>query len=177
MPPLQVLMSFIGIIVVLIAAYYATYYIGMKASGRSRGGGKGKNKTGHIKILERFAISKDKSFCIVEIAGKVYIVGVTNQAMTLLDTLEAAQLANFADESGDAATRNKPEGGPYSGKYVNKLAAFIAQKTGRTIDTADNKKTDSGTFAESMQSAREKKTSEQPRRVDAGRQDGSEGKE
>ena len=169
MPPQQVVTSFIGIIVVLIAAYYATYYIGQKASGKSRGGGKGKSRGRHIKLVERFAVSKDKSFCIVEIAGKVYIIGMSNQSMTLLDTLEASELAKFAEESGDPAALGKSPGGLYSGRYVGKLAAFIAQKTGKDKGAAESKNVNSGTFADNMQSARKKDTS--------GQSDGSEGEE
>ena len=84
MPAGQVLLFIIGTIAIIAGAYYATAYIsklGTKMTGRKSGR--------HIILRERFALSKDKSFCIVEIHGKVYVVGITNQSMTLLDTLDA----------------------------------------------------------------------------------------
>ena len=174
MPPLQLLMSFIGIIIVLFGAYYATYYIGMKASGRnSKINRSGSRK---IRLLDRFAISKDKSFCIVEIAGKVYIIGVSNQSMTLIDTLDAQEFAHNAAESGDIAARNTVSGsGLYSNKLVNKLATFMSARMGNERSTQDDAGKRSETFADSMKSAREKNTPGQPDRKDAGRPDGSEG--
>ena len=96
MPGGQVALFVIGTVLIIFAAYYATSYIGklgMRMTGKKSGR--------QIVLRERFALSKDKSFCIVEICGKTYIVGITNQSMTVLDTLDgAAVTADDAAQSG-----------------------------------------------------------------------------
>ena len=176
--PLRLALSIVGIFVILIAAYYTTYYISVKASGQSRGKGKGRvrgrGRGRHISLLERFAISKDKSFCIVEIAGKVYIIGVTNQSMTLLDTVSAEDFAQPEAEGNRASAQNVNPGGIYNNKLVKRLSAFIAYKTGRTPESSD---AENGSFESNLKSAHDKDTSGQSDRKDAGRPRGSEGEE
>ena len=175
MPPLQVLMSFIGIIVVLFGAYYATYYVGLKASGQSRNKTRSRNR--NINLLERFSISKDKSFCIVEIAGNIYVVGVTNQSMTVIDTIDAEKYAQMTSrDDGSAAWAGAP-GGPFSGKFIKSVASFMGQRMnnsrkpqGSKPDKSDGRET----FADSMRAAREKDISEQQSQENTERADGSE---
>ena len=171
---LRLALSIVGIIVVIAGAYYATYFVGMKASGQSRSKNRGWNR--NIRMLERFAISKDKSFCIVEIAGKVYIVGVTNQSMSLLDTLDAEAFEEYRAESGSREAWNPVPGGPYSGKLVNRLASFMAQRMGNRRDMSGNTGTKSTGFADSMKTARERNISGRPSREKAERTEDSEGK-
>ena len=170
--PVRVALSLVGIVIIIIGAYYATYYIGKKASGQSRIRNIGRNR--HINLLERFAISKDKSFCIVEIAGKIYLVGVTSQSMTLLDTLSAEEFAELAAEGDDMALLNTMPGGLYGSKPVAKLASFIARRMGRTTGKERSMDAERETFADSMRAAHEKNTSGQPDRVKAERPDSSE---
>ena len=171
---LRLALSIVGIIVVIAGAYYATYFVGMKASGQSRSRNKGWNR--NIRMLERFAISKDKSFCIVEIAGKVYVVGVTNQSMTLLDTLDAEAFEGYRAESGNREPWHPAPGGPYSGKLVNRLASFMAQRMGKTRDMPGTEGTKSTGFADSMKTARERSISSRPGREKAEQPEDSEGK-
>ena len=175
MPPIQVLMSLIGIVIILIAAYYATYYIGKVASGRtnSRVG----NSNRRINLLERFAISKDKSFCIVEIAGKIYFIGITNQSMTLLDTLDADEFAETTGEYGQSPAWNAGPAKPFGGKLVNRLAAFMSAKMEKTGNAKMGDSAKGRIFSDDMRSAREKSISGQPARKDAERTDRSEGEE
>ena len=175
MPPMQVILSLIGIIIVIIAAYYATYYIGLKASGQNRGKNRGRNK--NIIVRERFAISKDKSFCIVEIAGKIYVVGVTNQSMALLDTYDAAEFAKNEAENTDAAVWGAPPGGPFSGKYVNKLSSFMARRMGKSLGTGVSADMRNGSFADNMKSAQDRSVSGQPDKKKADQPDDSNGSE
>jgi len=129
MPPEQVILFIIGTIVILFGAYFVTYYVGMKASGRqTRTGLKNRN----ITLLDRYAISRDKQFCVVEIAGKVYIVGVTNHTMTLLDTLDAEAFAELTENNTDVTPWNMTPVGQYGNKITRKIVAFIAEKTGKT---------------------------------------------
>jgi len=128
MPPEQVILFVIGTIVILFGAYYVTYYVGMKATGRTRAGMK--NRT--INLLDRYAIARDKQFCIIEIADKVYVVGVTNHTMTLLDTIDAAAFAELTKGSEDTvAPWGMTPVGQYGNKLTKKVVEFIAIKTGK----------------------------------------------
>jgi flagellar biogenesis protein FliO len=82
MSPLRITLSLIGIVLVIAAAYISTAYL----SSHTQKTRSGKN----IWIRERFALSKDKSFYLIEVQGKVYLVAVANQAITLIDTYDAA---------------------------------------------------------------------------------------
>jgi len=171
---LRLLLSLIGIIIIIAGAYYATYYIGTKASGQSRGRIRGGNR--RINMLDRFAIAKDKSFCVIEIAGKVYIVGVTNQSMTLLDKLDAEEFAEYMAKTGSGykETWSATPGGPFSGKLVNRLASFMAQRMGRTVGNPGNM---GAGFAANMKTAQERNFSGQPDRDSSERPDDPEGEE
>ena len=113
MSSLQVWISLIGIVLVIIGAYYVTYFIGVRSQGQIRAGNR------NISLLDRFAVAKDKGFYVVEIAGNVYIVGVTNQSMTLLDKVDSAAFAESAAECGGAFVRARQgksaEGRPAAG--------------------------------------------------------------
>ena len=171
MPPGQVIVFFVGLIAIIAAAYYVTYYVGLKASGRSRGKLRNKN----INMIDRFAISRDKSFCLIEIAGKVYVVGITNQSMTLLDTLDAAAFSEAAAEHHDAPRWNTAPGGRYTGRMTRKLAEFIAKKTGgqHNVDDYKNYKNNEA-FSDSLKSAREKIQTGRPDSEQAKREAGPE---
>jgi len=148
MPPEQVILFIIGTIVILFGAYYVTYFIGMKATGQSRTGLRNRN----ISLLDRYAIARDKQFCIIEIADKVYIIGVTNHTMTLLDTIDAAAFAEFTEKNEDNVTPwNMTPVGQYGNKLTRKLVAFVAEKTGRTQQNAKN--TGDTDFSESLKEA------------------------
>jgi len=164
MPPLQIILSLVGIVVVIIACYYTTYYIGAKASGQGRKKPKNKN----ISLIDRFSVSKDKSFCLVEIAGKVYVVGVTNQSMTLLDTLEAEVFAEAETERRDARPWHVT-GGRFVSRLTKRFAAFLAHKMGRELEFSEA--AGGATFADSLKHAREKDISAQPATSQAGRTD------
>jgi flagellar biogenesis protein FliO len=156
METLRVAFSLAGVVIVIIGAYYATYYIGLKASGKSRGKFRNKN----INVIDRFSISRDKSFCLVEISGKVYVVGITNQSMTLLDTLDAAAFTEAAAERRDTASLPVVQDGSFKGKLTYRMAAFMAARMGRTLESSE----DAGgvSFEDSMRAARAKDTTGQP---------------
>lgn len=151
MQPLQVTIFIIGTVIVVFGAYYVTYYIGVKASGRSRTRIRNRN----INMLDRFAISKDKSFCAVEIAGKVYIVGITNQSMTLLDTLSSEEYAEAAADNADPATWPATPG-MQPGGLANRLLYFLAGKMKKPRGTGGGGAARGGTFADSMAAASRK---------------------
>ena len=74
-----ILFIFVSVLVI-VCAYYATYFLAAKT---------GKTKAGRsIKLRDRFAVTKDKSICLIEVKGKIYLIAMTNQNVTLLDTLD-----------------------------------------------------------------------------------------
>ena len=120
----------------------------MKATGQTRAGLRNRN----ITVLDRYAIARDKQFCIIEIAGKVYVVGVTNHTMTLLDTIDAAAFAEKTKDNNDSVT---PWGltpvGQYGNRLTKKVVEFIAVKTGKKQQY--QKKSGEIDFAESLKEA------------------------
>lgn len=152
MDPLQVTVFIIGTVIIVFGAYYVTYFIGSKASGRA----KGRTKNRNINILDRFAISKDKSFCIVEIAGKVYIVGITNQSMTVIDTLDAMEYTEAAAQREDPGAWRAADDRFGSGGFTSKFLYFLSANIRKRFKKGASANAGSGTFAESMEAAREK---------------------
>ena len=189
MPPGQVIVTFVGMIAIIVAAYYVTYYIGKKASGQSHSRLRNKN----INIVDRFSISKDKSFCLVEINGKVYLIGITNQSMTLIDTLDAAAFSEAAAEHNDKAQWYSAPGGRITGPLTRKLAGFISKRMGRPpLQSEDTQRAPyadvtpsstitpsqgGGSFSDSLDMARERGRSEQPDRIAGEDSESAEGKE
>jgi len=160
MNPGQVIAFIIGTIVILFGAYYVTYFIGTKASGQKIGTMRNRN----ISLHDRFAISRHASFCVVEIAGKIYIVGVTGNSMTLLDSLDAVDFHKLIEENsahtmspwGNTPWANTPVG-RYGNKLTKSLVAFIAAKTGRDIPPDQTTQIGAETgFSESFREASKK---------------------
>jgi len=156
MDPVRVALSLAGIVAIIIAAYYATWFISVKASGQGRFKYRNKN----INLIDRFAISKDKSFCLVEIAGKVYVIGVTNQSMTLLDTLDAAAFSETGEQRQEAPAWRGIPGGRFTSSLTKRLAAFMAHRMGQRPGAGGGYS--STTFEDSMNDARERSQSSQP---------------
>jgi len=127
MPPERVILSFIGIVLVLIACFYVTSFVAKKASGQTRPG----RRSGSINILDRYAFARDKQFCIIETAGKVYLIGITNHTMTLLDTFDAAAFAELTENNDEPIPWNMTPVGQYGNKLTKKVVEFIATKTGK----------------------------------------------
>jgi flagellar biogenesis protein FliO len=81
-------------VIVIIAAYYVTYFIGSRGM-KSR-------SSREIKLRDRFAVSKDKTFALVEVRGRVYLVALTNGGAALLDSYD---LAEFEASAAPASNR------------------------------------------------------------------------
>jgi len=164
----QVIVFIVGMLIVLVGAYYVTHFIGMKATGQTRSSLKNRN----IKIIDRYSIAKDKQFCIIEIAGTVYVMGVTNHGMTLLDTYDAKVFAELTEENKEEAISwNMTSVGKYGNKFTRKVVEFVAIKTGKKqqhdtkCGTVDDGNTD---FASSFENAKRKNSQS----TDSGERDG-----
>ena len=164
MPPERVILSFIGIIIVLVACFYVTSYVAKRASGQTRTG----RRTGSINMLDRYAIARDKQFCIIESAGKVYLIGITNHTMTLLDTFDAAAFAELTENNDEPIPWNMTPVGMYGNKLTRKVVEFIATKTGKIQPQTYNEKPDesaskfSDTMTEAQRTASDEPANEEP---------------
>jgi len=110
-------------------------------------------------MLDRYAISRDKQFCIVEIAGKIYIIGISNHTMTLLDTLDAEVFAELTENDDEPVPWNMTPVGQYGNKLTQKLVAFVAEKTGKAGQKS--KENEKNETSEETKTSEEQKTSEE----------------
>ena len=82
----------LGVIAVMLAVIFAAYfmikYVAVKANGTS-------GKTRYLKLIDRFSVSKDKSFVLITAGQSVYLIGITNQSMMVIDQ---KQLSDFTEE-------------------------------------------------------------------------------
>ena len=136
----QLAFSMAGIFLVIAAAYYVTYFISAKAQGMSRLRG-GSHQ--HIKLVSRFAIARDKSFIIVEIAGSVYIIGVSGTTMTLLDKIDSAAFAEFVAERGEVSVWPGASGANPFSEFL-KLAKDKTDKAKEKFTSKNKKEKDAG---------------------------------
>jgi flagellar biogenesis protein FliO len=147
MDSIQVALSLAGVILIIIGCYYTTYYIGLKASGqsRARGAARARGRGRNINLHERFAVSRDKGFCIIEVAGKIYLIGMTNQSMTVIDTLDPSELASPPGKPSAGKSMATAYAGQFGGKLTKRLAAFMAQRMGMEHGAGDGDRTGAGT--------------------------------
>lgn len=150
----QIIVFIIGMLIVVIGAYYVTRFVGMKASGQTRAGLRNRN----IKIIDRYAIARDKQFCVVEVADKVYVLGVTTQGMTLLDTYDAEEFAELVEDSGESVPWNMTPVGRYGNRLTRKVVEYVAVKTGKkqkydAIHGDSDSDADEADFASSFENA------------------------
>ena len=138
--PAGQIFSLIMVVAFIFGAFYLRAYILKRASGQNWG----RLGTRNIVILERFAIAKDKVFCLAEVAGKVYFVIFTDHNVTLIDSYDAAAFSEAAavrlDKDSDGAGAvpvnlvKIPTGNSVYARMTRSLARFIAAKTGREAD-------------------------------------------
>jgi flagellar biogenesis protein FliO len=85
----QILHTF-GVIAVMVlvifAAYFLTKYVAAKANGVG-------GKTRHFRLIDRFSVSKDKMFVLISVGQSAYLIGITNQNMTVIDQKELSQFS------------------------------------------------------------------------------------
>ncbi len=84
------------IVLIIGAAYYVTKLVAKKGSGLT-------SKGAEIKLLGSRSFGRDKHLVITEIGEKVYVLGLTNQNITLIDTLAADEFSASQAEPAAAA--------------------------------------------------------------------------
>ncbi|MDR1117331.1 MAG: flagellar biosynthetic protein FliO [Oscillospiraceae bacterium] len=123
MTPLQVLFSVIGISLIIIAAYYVTYFYARKANGIQSGR--------NMRVVDRLPISKDKAIFLIEANGKRYLVGMTSGGVALLDSYEGETDAEAADEGSRVlgAFKSDMTAGKLGSRLLEPLTGLL-KKTG-----------------------------------------------
>jgi len=81
---LTVLFTLAMLIAVLFLAYFTTRWLGQK----SMVGHGSKN----IKIIDRFNLAQDKNLVIVQVAGECMLLGITNQSIQRISSIEESSL-------------------------------------------------------------------------------------
>ena len=94
-------------VAVLIAAYLTTKFI----SGRAQKTHKGR----FINFLDRLPMGKDKNIILIEVGGHNFLVGVTNQSISVLGQVDGGELKNAQE------TKNEPK----SKGFVSQLRNFL----------------------------------------------------
>lgn len=106
----SVILLLLGFVFVLVMAYWVTRQVGKRYGG-------GLLDTGRIKVLERMPLSQDRMLCIVQVAGKTLLVGITPHSMDTLCELDgdalpplepAPQAGSFKDVLGAMLSKVKP---------------------------------------------------------------------
>ena len=82
--------------VVVVMAYFAARFIGGRFNSARMAAGGGK-------ILENLQLGPNRSVCIVEMAGRVFLLGVTDGGITLLDTITDNDMIEHLHEQSLAA--------------------------------------------------------------------------
>ncbi len=82
--------------VVVIMAYFAAKFIGGRFNSARMAAGGGK-------ILENLPLGPNRSVCIVELAGRVFLLGVTDGGITLLDEITDKDMIEHLHEQSLAA--------------------------------------------------------------------------
>ena len=136
-----------GILIVILAAYYVTYYIANKKNKRVPGRG--------ISVRERFSLSKDKMVCVIEANGKSYLVVITNGGATLLDTVESARQEAAEAESAAAAPRGYEPNGLVARGIWKLLNGIRGATTAKTVSAAVPTRSEERTFAEVIENTPE----------------------
>lgn len=78
---LHIILAMVGIVVVLFLAYYLTRLYAKKMGTYF---GTGQN----IKVIDRLPVGKGSSIAVVELKGQQYLLGVTEQNISLIDKLD-----------------------------------------------------------------------------------------
>lgn len=87
----SIFIAIVGFILIVYLAYFATKKMGKRLSIRGVG-----NK--NIKILESISVGQNKSIAIIETAGKVLLIGITQNEITLISELDENMIDRVEDE-------------------------------------------------------------------------------
>lgn len=76
-------------VAVIVGAYFTTKFISKKSGRMMRGR--------YINVIDRLSVARDRQILLIEVAGKVMLIGISNQTVNILETFEKDEV-DFADE-------------------------------------------------------------------------------
>lgn len=80
-------------VAVILAAYFVTKYISKKT--------KRITKSKYLNVLERMAVTKDKQILLFKVGNKHLLIGISNQSVDLITTIEKDELESVVDVPKD----------------------------------------------------------------------------
>lgn len=92
------LLALLGVLAILVGAYYVTVLIARRGNQMQQGR--------VVRILDRFAVGKDKMFCLLEMGGYIYLVGMSEGAVSLIDRLDGPQADSVRSQCRQAEQSN-----------------------------------------------------------------------
>ena len=91
---LAYLLSLVAVFALVVGlAYFTARFIGSRFSTRSSGGGR---------VLENLPLGPNRSVCVVKIAGRVFLLGVTENNITLLSEITDDETIENLQENAPA---------------------------------------------------------------------------
>lgn len=91
--------TFKAIVIICLISFAAWYFTQYMAKAAKKGKGIGFfNRSENIKIVDNFAIAKDKQLLIVVVSGRAFLLGVSSEHIDKLEELDLAELK--LDEGG-----------------------------------------------------------------------------
>lgn len=101
-------------LLVLFAAYYTTKFLSVKTQRLTR--------CKHIQLLDRMLIGGGKTILLLSAGEELFLVGVTNQNISVLGTLKSDSIKPVAEEQ-NASVISSFKGS--SGKFTDMLSRFM----------------------------------------------------
>jgi flagellar biosynthetic protein FliO len=117
----QFLYALILFLMVLFLAWFSTRLLGQHWGAPRRGRA--------LAMLEQIPAGRDRSIALVEVAGRVYLVGITPEAITLLDLI--TDPAVVADVRAAAAPPHRP---PFPGALSASFPSLLRRVQGRPAE-------------------------------------------
>lgn len=82
------------LLIVILVIYLS--YVGSKMIGK---GFRGKRNTRYMNMVDQLVVGQDKSIAIIKVGPNYYMVGITNNGITLLSNLEEEDLIELPIEN------------------------------------------------------------------------------
>lgn len=99
-------------LLVILGAYYATKFI----AGRARG----MTPSNHLHVLDRMVVGPGKTILLLSAGEKVFLVGVTNQTITMLGAMEKGDIKPLTEQQG-ASVISGSKGFSSAGDFISRL--------------------------------------------------------
>ncbi|HEX6970805.1 MAG TPA: flagellar biosynthetic protein FliO [Limnochordia bacterium] len=109
------LRTFVVLILLLPAIYWVTRWYARRALGS--------REAAWMRVIETIALGPQRHVCLIEVAGKVLVLGVTPQAITLLTEVDDEALLSHAPRLAEAM--------PFSDALRRQISRLVGRGKGR----------------------------------------------